>query len=178
MGKPRLARRELMPLARTQIKLVVVVCLPIVVTCVVVSVLQPYFFITSVQRDMAARSELTREVASTSLLIAVITLLVLAPVCVLLAVWVSHRIVGPMRRMEARLRAMAEGRIGRGFHFRQGDELPFVAEALASLEAVLIERIQAARNAENQEAMRSELEFFQLPGVEAPDAETADQGAA
>ena len=171
----RPARKELLPLARTQLKLVTIVCLPIVLACIVVTALQLYFFITSVRPDMSLESEFAREVVPTAIWIAAITLLVLVPTFILVTVWVTHRIVGPMRRLSARLERIAEGRIGAGFHFREGDELTFVADAVAKMEDSLRERLEACRSAGSEAEIREQLAAFDLP--EPPEAQ-GDQGAA
>ena len=99
MVDERPKRKELLPLARTQLKLVTLVCLPIVLACVMVTVLQLYFFITSVQSDMSLESDFARGIVPTAIGIAAITLFVLVPTFIAVTIWVTHRIVGPMRRV-------------------------------------------------------------------------------
>jgi len=169
MVDDRPPRKELLPLARTQLKLVTVVCLPIVMACIVITALQLYFFITSVRPNMSMESEFARQVVPTAIWIAAITLLVLLPTFVLISVWVSHRIVGPMRRLSARLERIAEGKIGAGFHFREGDELTFVADAVVKMEDSLRERLEACRSAGSEAEIREQLAAFELPVP--PDAE-------
>ena len=171
MADNRPQRKELLPLARTQMKFVTIVCLPIVLACVVVTALQTYFFVTTLQPNMTAQPEFVAKVIPTAIWIAAITLLVLVPVFILIAIWVSHRIVGPMRRLEARLKEIGDGRIRGGFHFREGDELTFVADAVAGMERGLIERLEACGSASTEAEFRERLSAFELPA--AADAQPA-----
>ncbi|MFH1574653.1 MAG: hypothetical protein ABIG68_11760 [Acidobacteriota bacterium] len=176
MGKKRPLRRELLPLAKLQLKLVTLVCLPIVLTCIIVTVLQTFFFITSVQPRLAAHGEFSRQIIMTAIRLAAIPLLVMVPILALAAIWASHRILGPMRRLETRLKAIARGCIGRGFHFRLGDELTFVADAVAEMEDGLRERLQTCKNASTEAELRASLNAFEL-AEDKPVAEP-DQSAA
>ncbi len=144
MVKDRAPRKELLPLAPTQLKIVAIVSLPLILTCVVVSFWQTYFFLTSLG---AHRTDLARQVTSTSVFICAITLLVMVPVFILVAIWVSYHIVGPMRRLAAELTSVGEGHIRGAFLMRKGDELTFVAEAVTQMEKGLNERVNACRKA-------------------------------
>ncbi len=147
MGQNRVPRRELVPLARTQLKFVAVVCLPLVLSCVVVAFWQTYFFLTSLRATGAMQSELARQIISTSILIGIITLVVMVPVFFAIAVWISYRVVGPMRRLASELASVGAGRIQGEFQFRKGDELTFVAEAVSQMKRGLQERLAACLDA-------------------------------
>jgi len=134
MEQDRPKRREMLSLARTQLKLVAVVCVPLIVACVAVSVLQTYFFLSSVRGKW----------------VAVIVIVVMASACFTVAVIVGHRIVGPMRRLEARLKSIAAGKIVLGFHMREGDDLTFVGKAVAEMEDSLSKRIGQCRETSEQ----------------------------
>ena len=172
-GRPQ--RKELLPLPRTQLKLVTVVCLPIVLTCIIVTALQLYFFITSETPNMSLENEFAQRIVRTAIYIAAITLLVLVPTFILVSVWISHRILGPMRRLSARLERIAEGKIGTDFHFREGDELTFMADAVVKMEDSLRERLEACRSAEGEAEIRERLAAFELP---VPPEVEEDQGVA
>lgn len=150
MAEKRHPRRELMPLAPTQLKVVTVVCLPLVLGCLITAALQTYFFLTSLKSSGALESQFARTTILNSLLIAAITLFVMVPVFILLAVWLSYRIVGPMRRFAAELKSIGEGRLRGGFHFRDGDELVFVAQSLAEMKQQITDRLTACRDAFNR----------------------------
>ena len=141
MTKGRSRRRELMPIARVQLKLVALVCVPIVLTCLIVSSWQTYFFLTSVGSYKVLSTEFARELIPIVIYIGLITLLVLIPVLVLVVLWLSQRIVGPMRRLETRLKGITQGRTMGPFGFRKGDDLAFVGEAVAEMEKTFRERL-------------------------------------
>ena len=160
MAEKRVARKELMPLAPTQLKVVTLTCLPLVLGCVVVAVLQTYFFLTSLRSTDAFTTELAQQIRTIAIQVAAIALLVMLPVCFLVAVWLSHRIVGPMRRFAAELDAVGQGRLRGGFHLRQRDELVFVAESLTSMKQQLLSRLATCREAlagADQAAGKAEL---------------------
>jgi len=175
MEENRPRRRELLPLARTQLKLVTVVCLPIVLACVIVAALQTYFFLTSIRQTFGTQDEFAREVISMSVKLAAIPLLVLLPVFIFLVVWISYRIVGPMRRLSLRLEEIGKGKLRGGFSFRVGDELTFVADAVAEMEEGLIERLAACREASAEEELRERLDAFDLPSPPEAQSDQPDE---
>lgn len=157
-AKSRAPRKELMPLFQVQAKLVALACIPLVLACLIVSFLQTYFFLTSVRSSASLDRAFAKEFVSTASYVAVITLLILVPTLALIIVWVSHRIVGPMKRLESRLAMIAQGRIKGAFSFRDGDELMFVSDAVSRMEKGIHERLIALR----QEVGRVEQVVAQL----------------
>ena len=127
MEQPRTPRKEMMPLKRPQMKIVLLVGCVLFLTCIVVSVLQTYFFLTGLHQRAAPQGEMAGEVWLITSLVALVTLLVMAPVSMFIAVWVSYRILGPVRRVAREMESVGEGRVGGGFAFRAGDDLTFLA---------------------------------------------------
>ena len=80
-------------------------------------------------------------------LVALITLLVMAPVFMFIAVWVSYRILGPVRRVAREMESVGEGRIGGGFALRAGDDLTFLATSFGAMKEGLARRVAACREA-------------------------------
>jgi len=97
---------------------------------------------------MGATGSLKRAFIPLSVLIAITIMLLTIPIFVFVAVWVSHKIVGPLRRLSRDLTAVGEGRIVDGFAVRQGDELVFMSTAVSEMKKGLIERLTACRNAQ------------------------------
>jgi len=147
MDDNRPKRKEVLSLARTQLKLVAVVCVPLVIACLAVSFLQTFFFLTSVSGPGAFSSDFAREIIPTACWITVIVLAVLLGACFFVSILVGHRLVGPMRRLAAEAQAIANGKIGKGFHMREGDDLVFVADAVSTMQASLTDRIAKCREA-------------------------------
>jgi nitrate/nitrite-specific signal transduction histidine kinase len=81
-------------------------------------------------------------------LVALITLLVMTPVFMFIAVWVSYRILGPVRRVAREMESVGEGRIAGGFALRNGDDLTFLATSLNAMKEGLAHRVAACRAAE------------------------------
>ena len=150
MASNRPPRKEIMSLRPAQWKIVTMVCLPPVFACVIVSFVQTYFFLSSLRSKQVLDSDLSQEIIPLSILIAAIALLVMVPVFVLLAVWVSHRIVGPLRRFARELQAVGEGHLDGKFTVRQGDDLAFLGTALTEMKERLKERLKACRSAADQ----------------------------
>lgn len=150
MADNRPVRRELMPLAGPQLKIVAVVCLPMILTGVAVGGLQAYFFLTSLRNHGALESGFAREVIPLSILIGVIALLVMVPIFFLAAIWVTHRILGPLRRLPRDLQAVGQGRLGGAFILRKGDDLTFISDAVTDMKRGLCERVAACRDAQVQ----------------------------
>ena len=147
MAKPRAHRREILPLKRVQLKLVAVLCLPLVLACLTIGFFNVYIFLTSIRSYKPFSSEFAQQYIPSSIYVVVFTLLVVIPLVALVVIWVSYHIVGPMRRLEGRLKAVSEGQIGEGFHFRQGDDLLSVAEGMVRMEESLNERLSSCRRA-------------------------------
>ena len=134
-------RKEKLSLARVQLKLVALVCVPLVVACSAVSYLLTYFFLSSLRNKGIFQTAFAEEIIPTSIIVSSIVLLILLGACFTVSVLVGHRIVGPMRRLATRLRVISGGQLRQGFHMRVGDDLYFVGEALAEMEDTLIERL-------------------------------------
>ena len=149
MERPRTPRKEMMPLKRPQMKIVLLVGCVLLLTCIVVSVLQTYFFLTGLQQRGLLQGEMADEVWLISCLVALVTLLAMAPVFIFIAVWVSYRILGPIRRVAREMESVGEGRIGGGFALRTGDDLTFLAASFSVMKEGLACRLAACREAEN-----------------------------
>ena len=142
--RPRPIRKELMSLTGPQMKIVAVVAVPLVMACILVSLVESYFILTTFARSTSElQASLVRQVHYLSLLVAVVILLVTVPICALAAVWVSHRIVGPLQRLSNDLRGVAQGRIDGGFILRDGDDLIFLADAMIDMKSGLRDRVTA-----------------------------------
>jgi vacuolar-type H+-ATPase subunit I/STV1 len=141
-------RKEMMPLKRPQMKIVLLVGFVLLLTCVVVSVLQTYFLLTGLHSRGALQGGMGNEMWLMTGLVALITLLVMAPVFMFIAVWVSYRILGPMRRVAREMEEVGEGRIGGGFALRTGDDLTFLAASISVMKVGLDRRLAACRAAE------------------------------
>jgi len=143
------SRKEMMPLKRPQMKIVLLVGCVLLLTCIVVSLLQTYFLLTSLRQRALIQGEIPNEVWLITCLVALITLLVMMPVFMFIAVWVSYRILGPVRRVAREMESVGEGRIGGGFALRAGDDLAFLAASLGAMKEGLARRVSACREAEN-----------------------------
>ena len=141
-------RKEMMPLRRPQMKIVLLVGSVLVLTCIVVSILQTYFLFTGLHSRVALQGEMASEVKMMTCLVALITLLVMVPVFVFIAVWVSYRILGPIRRVAREMESVGEGRIGGRFALRTGDDLTFLATSVSAMKEGLARRLAACREAE------------------------------
>jgi methyl-accepting chemotaxis protein len=141
-------RKEMMPVKRSQMKIVLLVGCVLFLTCIVVSVLQTYFLLTALRARVTLQGEMANEVWLITSLVALITLLVMTPVFMFIAVWVSYRILGPVRRVAREMESVGEGRIGGGFTLRAGDDLTFLASSLSTMKESLSRRMAACREAE------------------------------
>ncbi len=140
-------RREVMSLAHTQLKLVALVCIPLVVACMAVSCLETYFFLSTMRSVGVLRGELAGEVVNIAVWITLGVLLLLLSACFMVSVMVGHRIVGPMRRIAARFKAASRGELRTGFTMRDGDEFLFLGESIAEMEQFLTDRVVRLRRA-------------------------------
>ncbi len=143
-------RRELLSMTRTQLKLVAIVCLPMILACIAISFLQIYFFLSTLHARGVFENELAKEIIPIASYITGIVLIILLSTCFALAVIVGHRIVGPMRRFASRLADIGEGRLCGGFYMRQKDDLAFVGVALTEMERNLAQRLRQCRDVSNQ----------------------------
>ena len=142
MKNNRPPRREMLSLAGPQIKIICLVAVPLIVTCLALTALQTYFFLTTLYRDASLNVAMKREVYTLALLIMLVTLLVIVPLSALMAVLISHRIVGPLRRLARDLEGVGEGRLAGHFILREGDELAFLATAATHMKQSLRERVE------------------------------------
>jgi methyl-accepting chemotaxis protein len=148
MEQAHAPRKEMMPLKRSQMKIVLLVGCVLFLTCIVVSVLQTYFLLTGLHQRQVLQGEMANEVWLITGLVALITLLVMAPVSMFIAVWVSYRILGPIRRVAREMESVGEGRIGGAFTLRAGDDLTFLATSFSTMKEGLGRRLASCREAE------------------------------
>jgi methyl-accepting chemotaxis protein len=149
MTLPHVPRKEMMPLRRPQMKIVLLVGGVLFLACIVVSFLQTYFLLSGLHSRLGLQDEATSEMWFIAGLIALVTLLVMAPVFMFVAVWVSYRILGPVRRVAREMESVGEGRLGGGFALRAGDDLGFLADSFSAMKEGLARRVAACRDAEN-----------------------------
>ncbi len=147
MERPRMPRKEYMPLKRPQMKIVLLVGCVLFLTCIVVSVLQTYFFLTGLHQRAVLQGEMAGEVWLITSGVALVTLCVMAPVFMFIAVWVSYRILGPIRRVAREMESVGEGRVGGGLAFRAGDDLTFLATSFGLMKEGLARRVAACQEA-------------------------------
>ena len=159
-------RKEMMPLKRTQMKIVLLVGGVLLLTCAIVSVLQAFFLLSGLRQRALLQSEIPNEVWLITCAVAVVTLLVMMPVFMFIAVWVSYRILGPVRRVAREMESVGEGRVGGGFALRAGDDLTFLAASLGAMKEGLARRVYACREAENaMDVAMQRIEFAATSGA-------------
>lgn len=146
MADNRPPRKEMLSLARPQLKIAALVAVPLILSCVAVSVLQTYFFLSTMKATDILQSTLAREMIPLAIQVALVILLLMVPVCICAAVWVSHRIVGPLRRMANDLLKVGEGRLFGGFILRDGDDLLFIGDAMTQMKTDLRTRVTAIKD--------------------------------
>ena len=149
MERPRTPRKEYMPLKRPQMKIVLLVGCVLFMTCILVSILQTYFFLSGLHQGAVLQGEMSSEVWLITSGVALVTLCVMAPVFMFIAVWVSYRILGPIRRVAREMESVGEGRIGGGFTLRAGDDLTFLATSFDAMKEELARRVAACQEAGN-----------------------------
>jgi methyl-accepting chemotaxis protein len=157
MPKPRLIRREVMPLVRPQMKLALTVCLPIIVASLSISGITTYFFLTSLRSHGALNSDLARRLIPIAGFVLAMNLLILVPTFMFVSIWVSHKILGPLRRLAKEMEDVGAGRLHGSFSLRRGDELRFLADAFNNMRDALRDYIRecATRHGEVEAAERS-----------------------
>jgi methyl-accepting chemotaxis protein len=146
-----------MPLARPQMKLALTVCLPMVFASLSISAITTYFFLTSLRSRGALNSDLARELIPIAAVILAMNLLVLVPTFMFVSIWVSHKILGPLRRLAREMEEIGTGRLHGRFILRQGDELRFLADAFNGMRDALRDSVKecADRRVEIESALQS-----------------------
>ncbi len=148
---PRPLRRELLSLARPQLKIVALVAVPMILVCLLCTVLQTHFFLTSFGTSYGrVKGGMAKEIVPMAIFVGAIVLLVMVPLCICVAIWLSHRLVGPMRRLAREMDITGAGQLHGPFFFRDGDDLSFLGVALQTMRERLRTRVVACRLAEMQ----------------------------
>jgi methyl-accepting chemotaxis protein len=182
MADNRPPRKEMLSLARPQLKIAALVAIPLILACVAVSVLQTYFFLSTIKGTDILQSTLAQEMIPLSVQVALVILLLMVPLCICAAVWVSHRIVGPLRRMANDLLKVGEGRLFGGFILRDGDDLLFIGNAVTQMKTDLRTRMTAMKDQQARiEAAATRIEAAvpaNAPGELAASAQELKQAAA
>lgn len=145
-----------MPLIRPQMKIALMVCLPMIIASLCISGLTTYFFLTSLRSRGALNSGLAKEMIPIAGFILLISMLILAPTFMLVSIWVSHKILGPLSRLARELREVGQGKLHGQFVLRPGDELIFLAEAFNEMRGNL--RDSMADCAQKQAQLQGALE--------------------
>lgn len=147
----RPVRREILSLVRPQLKIATLVALPMILVCLLCTVLQTYFFLTTFGNSYdRVKSSMAREVLPMAIFVGAIILLIMVPLCICAAIWLSHRMVGPMRRLAREMDVTGAGQLHGNFFFRDGDDLSFLGAALQTMRDRLRTRMIACRVAESQ----------------------------
>ena len=144
-------RREILSLARPQLKIVTLVALPMILVCLLCTILQTHFFLTTFDSSYdRVRGGMAQEVVPMAIVVGAIILLIMVPLCICAAIWLSHRLVGPMRRLAREMDVTGAGQLHGPFFFRDGDDLSFLGVALQTMRERLKIRMVACRLAESQ----------------------------
>lgn len=148
----RPVRREILSLARPQLKIVTLVALPMILVCLLCTILQTHFFLTTFGNsyDRVRSTGMAKEIVPMAIVVGVIILLIMVPLCICAAIWLSHRLVGPMRRLAREMDITGAGQLHGVFFFRDGDDLSFLGTALQTMRERLKTRMVACRVAESQ----------------------------
>lgn len=88
-----------------------------------------------------------------------LSLLLITPLIVMIGIWASHKIAGPIYRIEKFLNAMAEGQLTQQLTLRKNDELVSLADGINKLadsmkDTIRREREHLAKTSASLEALR------------------------
>jgi methyl-accepting chemotaxis protein len=102
----------------------------------------------------------------------VLRLLFLTPLVVMASVFLSHRIAGPLFRIERYVRAVAKGDLSAKLHLRKNDELKDVAGAINDMTDDLRNRVKKLKGVSNMAGLQYER-IKRAIGKEPPDMDSA-----
>lgn len=86
----------------------------------------------------------------------ILRLILIAPLVALLAVFLSHKVAGPLYRIERFLRLVAAGDLSTKLRLRKGDELQDLAEALNEMTDDLKNRVNKLKGITNMAGLKLE----------------------
>jgi nitrogen fixation/metabolism regulation signal transduction histidine kinase len=82
---------------------------------------------------------------------------------VLLTIYFSHRVAGPVYRFEKTFKAVIEGDYTESIHLRRGDELQNLATLINKAVSMSAQRLRALRDAQGDEAKTEVVDTIKLP---------------
>lgn len=91
-----------------------------------------------------------------------IELAVVSLLTILMTLYISHKIAGPLHRLKVTLKALGNGNL-KPMHFRQGDQLQEVASSYNEALEKLNEKIKRIKNSSSIEEIRKIVDTFKLP---------------
>ncbi|MBN2453705.1 MAG: methyl-accepting chemotaxis protein [Candidatus Omnitrophica bacterium] len=133
--KPKFKRTNYLIAAKLQLKYVGIILLLMFVTALVCSYFVYYTVMIAMGEKLAnvyPQGRLMAIINSVNIRM-LITFLMLTPIVVIIGVYLSHKIAGPIYRMEKFLGDMALGDLSQRITLRKGDELVTVAEKINAL---------------------------------------------
>lgn len=98
----------------------------------------------------------------------ILRLLLLTPLVALLSIFLSHKIAGPLYRVEKFIKAVARGDLSTKLRLRQGDELQELAEAINDMTDDLKNRVKRLKGISNMAGLELER-LRRILGKELPD---------
>lgn len=98
----------------------------------------------------------------------ILRLLLLTPLVVLLSIFLSHKIAGPLYRVERFIKGVARGDLSAKLRLRKGDELQELAEAINDMTDDLKNRVKKLKGISNMAGLELER-LRRILGKELPD---------
>jgi methyl-accepting chemotaxis protein len=92
-----------------------------------------------------------------------VQMIAVAFAAIVMTLYISHKIAGPLYRLKVMLKGLAQGEVSRPMRLREGDQLQEVAQEYTQAVSQLNSRIKKAQDAANQndlEAVKKILETF------------------
>ena len=113
-------------------------------------------------RDFATNREFKRNVLFSLLWVFGTGVLLVIIQIVLLTIFFSHKVAGPVFRMEKTCHSMIQGSYKNEIHLRKGDELQNLAHLFNEVNAVTCQRLTALQNATTEEERAKAAEGLQF----------------
>jgi methyl-accepting chemotaxis protein len=135
MDKPKFKRKHYFIAPKFQLKYVGIILLLMFLTASLCSYVVYYTTLTSIGEKLAnvyPQGRLVALINSVNFRI-LISMLLISPLVAVIGIFLSHKIAGPIYRMEKYLQAVSLGDFSSKLILRQGDELITLAESINSL---------------------------------------------
>ena len=144
----RFRRKQYLIKTRFQLSYVGLILVLIIITACICSYVVYYTSLVTLGEKLAAvypQGRIASIVQMVNIRI-VLSIIIISPFIIMIGIYFSHKIAGPIYRIERFLKDMADGNLGQALTLRKGDELVSIADGINDIRMNLVSAIDSHKD--------------------------------